>query len=186
MRSILHLLKLAIVAGLLLFAAACTEAASTAPDTSAISKDYQSYSKDGLSLLYPKHWSLHYDHTPGLYADRSVAFNISDASIVTISIYKNTSMPVSDIRNDYIRSLQLETSEYVKDFKNSQINIGNYSGEKLSWQDTMIVPFSVEIDILKIINSPSQVFAIFELAEEDIKNEVDNIVPVLNSIKLNP
>lgn len=170
------------VVGLLLMAVGCTQAASTEPDSSAISKDYQSYSKDGLHLKHPKHWALAYDDNDALYSDRAVAFNISEGNVVTVFIYDNTSISVSDIRNDYIRRLKLETSEYVKDLKNSQINIGNYSGEELRWTDTMLIPFTTEITIFQVTQIPSSVFVVFELLEKDIEKISPHILPVLNSI----
>ncbi len=182
MRSLLHLNKLLMVIGLLLMAVSNTQAASTEPDTSAISKDYQSYSKDGLSLKHPKHWTLAYDNNDALYSDRAVAFNISKGNVVTVFIYNNPGKTNSNIADRYTRVIEPDSSKYVEDFSRSSITIGGYKGEKLRWKDTMLIPFTTEITILQVTQSPAPVFIVFELLEEDIEKISPHIIPVLNSI----
>ena len=183
MRSILNLSKLAIVAGLLLLAAACTEAASTAPDTSDFSKDYQSYSKDGLSLQYPNQWKFSYDDPQGLYSDRAVAFDATEDSRLTIYIFNETGKTASDVANIFVQRLKLETKEHIKNYVNSPTRVGNYDGIKLSWTNAMLFPYTTEIIILQVVQSPTPIFVVFELLEEDVEKITPHILPVLDSIK---
>ena len=184
MRSILNLSKLAIVAGLLLLAAACTEAASTAPDTSDFSKDYQSYSKDGLSLLHPKHWTLIYEDDDSLLADRDVSFETPGFSKLSVLIYDKSSVNVSEVANIFERTSKLKSSKNVIDYQRTSIEISGFKGYRLTWKNTLLGISTFELTILKTSISTKPVFAVYILLDEDIENESSNIIPFLRSITL--
>ena len=185
MSSILRLHKLQIVVVLFLMAVGCTQAASTGSDSSTISKDYQSYSKDGLSLRYPKHWKFTYDDPQGLYSDRAVAFDATEYSRLTIYIYNKPGGTVSDVADIFVKRLKLEKKEHIKNYVRSPTKVGNYDGIKLSWTNAMLAPYSIEMSVLPIGSSPYHIFAVFDLTEEDIERESGHMLPILESIKYN-
>ena len=185
MRSILHLLKLAIVAGLLLLAVACTEAASTTtPDTSAISKDFQSYSKDGLSLRHPKHWSLAYDENDALLADRDISFETPVFSKISVLIYEKNSVDVSSVADILIRYIKPKTDKNIQGFQKNPIEISGFKGYRLTWINKLLGSTTVEMTILESSVSSKPVFAVFNMLNEDIENESPNFIPFLKSISL--
>ena len=80
MRSIPLFAKLMLVLGSLLTATSCTQEPIPETTNSTVKENYQSYSKDGLSLRHPKHWSFIYDDDDSLLADRDVSFETPDFS----------------------------------------------------------------------------------------------------------
>jgi hypothetical protein len=182
MRSILHLHKLLIVVGLLLIAVGCTQAASTEPDTSAISKDYQSYSKDGLNLRYPKHWSFAYDDSPAIYADRDASFNPTEFSKVSVLIYKENTVDETEVASMFERASKLKSSKNVEDYLQTPVSISGFKGLRLTWKNILLDPISIEMTILKIKDSPKPVFVVFKLTDEDIENETVHIASFIKSI----
>lgn len=184
MRSILLLHKLLMVVGLLLMAVGCTQAASTESDISATSEDYQSYSKDGLSLLHPKHWSLIYDDDDSLLADRDVSFETPQFSKLSVLIYEKRTVDSSEVADIFERTSKLKSSKNVKDYQRTSIEISGFKGYRLTWKNTLLGISTFELTILKTSISTKPVFAVYILLDEDIEKESSNIIPFLKSISL--
>lgn len=184
MRSILLLHKLLMVVGLLLMAVGCTQAASTESDISATGEDYQSYSKDGLHLQYPRHWSFDYDDTPAIYADRDVSFNPTEFSKVSVLIYKENTVDETVVASIFERASKLKSSKNVEDYLQTPINIEGFKGLRLTWKNILLDPISIEMTILKIEDSSIPVFAVFKLTDEDIEKETVHIASFIKSISL--
>ncbi len=184
MRSLLHVHKMLMLVGLLLMAVGCTQAASTEPDTAAISKDYQSYSKDGLSLKRPKHWSLLYDDSDALLADRDVSFETPEFSKVSVLIYEKSNVDTSKVADIFERTSKLKFSKNVKDYQRTSVEISGFKGYRLTWKNTLLGISTFELTILKTSISTKPVFAVYILLDEDIEKESSNIIPFLKSISL--
>jgi len=172
------------VVGLLLMAVGCTQAASTESDISATSEDYQSYSKDGLSLLHPKHWSLIYDDDDSLLADRDVSFETPQFSKLSVLIYEKRTVDSSEVADIFERTSKLKSSKNVKDYQRTSIEISGFKGYRLTWKNTLLGISTFELTILKTSISTKPVFAVYILLDEDIEKESSNIIPFLKSISL--
>lgn len=169
-----------LLVGSLLIVISCTQEAGT----SVINKEYQSYSNDGLSLRHPAKWSLAYDETDALYADRDLSFDISEFSSVSVLVYNKSTVDEYSVANNFSRKLKLNTSKNIDNHKQISIEKSGFKGLRLSWENTLMDPVSVEMTILKISDSPKSVFAVFNLLDEDIDKESLHIIPVINSISI--
>jgi hypothetical protein len=185
MRSILHLPKLLLLIISVLTAASCTQETLPESTDSTVNEDYQSYSKDGLSLQYPKHWSFLNDNEPAIFADREISFNPTEFSMVNVSIYKQDNAYVTKA-SDYFEqtSKKIKSRKYVVDFQEIPIEIAGFKGLRLRWIDSKLTPFYIERSILVIKDSPTLVLASFYLTAEDIVNETIHIAPFIKSISL--
>jgi hypothetical protein len=184
MRSILHLHKLLMVVGLLLITVGCTQAASTEPDTSVISKDYQSYSKDGLSLKHPEHWSLIYDDNDSLLADRDISLETPIFSKISVLIYDKSNVNVSEVAEILKHYIRPNTDKNIQDFQQIPVEISGFKGYRLTWINKLLGSTTVEMTILKSSISSKPVFAVFNMLNEDIEKESPNFTPFLKSISL--
>lgn len=182
-KPLLQILLLAAIS--LFFVVACSQEAPTEHQTSIVSdQDFQPYSHEGLNLKHPPHWTLVYDESPSLYADRGVAFDASESSRIRILFYKDRPLSYSNIANQIAREFRLDSNEHVKNYRREPIKIGEFNGLRLTWQDTMIGTTAVEITILTIIDSPNPVFVEFQLHNEDITKESPHIAPFIKSISI--
>jgi hypothetical protein len=163
---------------------ACDREAPSEPDATVISENCQSYAKDGLALCHPRHWSLAYDETDSLYANRDVSFNPSDFSKVSVLIYNEGIGDEVAIADKFARILKLKTSKNVENYRRSKVEITGLNGVRLSWRNTLLDPVSVEMTIVKIGDSPSPFFAVFNLTDEDIDKESIYIPSFIKSISL--
>ena len=184
MRSILRLHKLLIVVVLFLMAVGCTQAASTGSDSSTISKDYQSYSKDGLSLRYPKHWSLIYDDNDSLLADRDVSFETPEFSKISVLTYDKNSVNESDVADILKRFIKPNTNKNIQGFHQNPIEISGFKGYRFTWINTLLGSTTVEMTILKTSISAKSVFAVFILLDENIEKEAVHLASFIKSISL--
>ena len=184
MSSILRLHKLLIVVVLFLMAVGCTQAASTESDTESISKDYQSYSNEGLSLLHPKHWSLIYDDNDSLLADRDISFETQKFSKLSVLTYDKKTVDSSEVADIFERTSKLKFSKNVEDYQRTSIEIAGFKGYRLTWINTLLGTTTFELTILKSSISAKSVFAVFILLDEDIEKESSNLIPFLKSISL--
>ncbi len=185
MRLTLHIAKLLLLLSPLLTSTACTQEAAPEITNSKVKEGYQLYSKDGLSLKYASHWKIAYDDPQGLYSDRAVAFDATEYSTLTIYIYNEKGKSASDIADIFVRHLKLKTKEHIKNYVKSSTNVGHYNGIKLSWTNATLAPYSIEMSILPVGSPPYQVFAVFDLTEEDIERESVHMLPILESIQYN-
>jgi hypothetical protein len=184
MKSIIHLHKLLTVIGLLLIAVSCTQASSTDSDRSAISKDYQPYSKDGLSIKHPKHWSLIYDDNDSLLADRDVSFETPEFSKISVLIFDKSNVDTSEVADIFERTSKLKFSKNVEDYQRTSIEISGFKGYRLTWKNTLLGISTFELTVLKTGISTKPVFAVYILLDEDIEKESSNIIPFLTRISL--
>lgn len=181
----LRLQRLALILISLLLVTACTQEASPEDKSQAASKkDFQSYSHDGLSLKHPYYWTLAYDESPSLYADRGVSFNASEYSGISVFIFKDRSMSASKLADYFERRLRLNSTDHIKDYQREPIQIAGFKGFKLIWKNTMFDIFPVEVTILTTIDSPDPAFVVFHLLDDDIKKESPHIIPFINSISI--
>lgn len=142
------------------------------------------YDNNGLSVAYPSHWKNAYDDTPAIYAERAVGFQVSDFS--TASVLVKPAPPGKEAFADRLENeLQLATSEYVKDYMRVPVDLAGFSGEKLSWLDTMVGTSRFEVYVIEITAKPVSIFAVFNLSDEDINKEAQNIQPFIKSIRYN-
>jgi len=175
--------RLALILISLLLVSACTQEASPEHKPQAVkAKDFKSYSHDGLNLKHPHYWTLVYDDSPSLYADRGVAFDTSEFSRVSVLFYEDRSLNFSNIANQYSRELRLDSREDIDNYKREPFEIAGFKGLRLTWENTIFETISVEVTILTIIDSPNPVFAVFHLLDDDIERESPHIIPFINSI----
>ncbi len=184
MRPLLHFDKLLLLLGSLLIATSCTQETRPESTDSTVNEDYKSYSKDGLSLRYPKHWSFAYDDSPAIYADRDASFNPTEFSKVSVLIYKENTVDETEVASIFERSSKLKSSKNVEDYLQTPISISGFKGLRLTWKNILLDPISIEMTILKIKDSPKPVFVVFKLADEDIENEAVHIASFIKSISL--
>ncbi len=182
MRSIIHLAKLLLLVVSLLTTTSCTQKTTHEVTESAVKEDYQSYSKDGLSLQYPSHWSLAYDDNDALLANRDVSFETLEFSKISVLIYIKSSVDESEVADILIHSIKPDTNKNIQGFKQTPIEISGFKGYRFTWKNTLLGSTAVETTILKISVSPKPVFAVFNLLAEDIEKESANFIPFLKSI----
>jgi hypothetical protein len=184
MRSILHFDKLLILLGSLLIATSCTQETRPESTDSTVKEDYQSYSKDGLSLRYPSHWSLAYDDNDALLANRDVSFETQQFSKISILIYDKSTVDESDVADILIRSIKPDTNKNIQDFQQTPIQISGFKGYRFTWKNTLLGISTFELTTLKSGVSTKPVFAVYILLDEDIEKESAYIIPFLKSISL--
>lgn len=173
-----------LIAIALFLATACTQETPAEHKDQANTKGFDSYSHDGLNLKHPTHWTLAYDESPSLYADRGVSFNTSEYSAVNVSIFKDSSIDSSRLADYFERRLRLKSTKHIENYRREPIQIEGFSGFRLTWQNTMFDVFPVELTILPIVNSPTPTFTVFHLLDKDIEKESPNFIPFINNVSI--
>lgn len=151
-----------------------------APDIS----DYKSYSNDGLTLLHPPHWTFEYDESPDLFADRGVSFRASETSKVDVLIFEEREISLADIADYVEKSLNLTSSDTIRDYQRKPLHLGNYRGIILRWRNILLIEYKVELSIFETDVSPKRVFTVFNFDEETSVDEAAHRVPFIESIAI--
>ncbi|MCW8125284.1 hypothetical protein [Microbulbifer halophilus] len=143
---------------------------------------YKSYRHDGLSLDYPNTWALAYDSTPSIYTTRGVGFEISEFSSATILIEKDKRLMLSQVMDHFIDELQLETKDTIEDFTRSTAKINGHPAQTIKWKDTFLGKTQYELTVARVTDTPYDVFSVFSLSDEDIKDATPHLAAFTSSI----
>lgn len=144
---------------------------------------YHTYQNNGLTVLHPPHWVIKFDEAPDFSNDRAVVFELSEVSGATIFIYKDKNFTLASITDDYVNRLRLTQKPSVKGYQRTPIKINGSDGVRLSWKETEMFERWVEITILELKGSRTQMFVVFSLDEEDVEKESPFMAPVVASIQ---
>lgn len=157
---------------------------SQSPPSATGLSDYKSYSNDGLALRHPPHWTLEYDDSPDLFADRGVSFRASDTSHADVLIFDEREVTVADIADYIERSLDLTSSDSIRDYQRKPLQKGNYRGILLSWRNILLIEYKVELSIFQAEVSPKRVFTKFNFDEKASVEDGAHQVPFIESIEI--
>lgn len=158
-----------------------------APVRDALEKEasLQLYSHEGLEIAYPAGWSLLHDEA-GIVADRTVAFETPNVSRITVYLYKSKPRSFSDLANNLVQQLSLDTSEDVKHFQREVTEIAGYKGVRLNWINFGLSEIQNEVTILQLRHEPYPVFVQFQMFDSDIASQSANLSLFLNGISFDP
>lgn len=146
-------------------------------------EQYQTYSNNGISFFYPKHWKFSYDDEPDIYTSRGIGLQITDISTARIWVEKNKPLTSEMIINHLENELHLKSGENISNYKNEKIKISGLESNKLTWKETSIGSSNFELIVVDL--NKNKAFALINLSDEDIVSESKNIEPFIDSISIN-
>lgn len=169
-----------------LFITACGKNESTQPaaPSATAPANYALYSRDGVSLHHPAHWSLEYDDSPDLYADRGISFKTSETSYADVLIFNERDIELTDIADYVEKNLQLASANHIQDYQRRPLQLGSHKGITLSWRNTLFVEYKVDLSIFQIKTKSKRAFTVFNFDENAIKSDAVHRVPFIESIEI--
>lgn len=131
--------------------------------------DWAEYSKDGLVVRYPKSWTLSYDESPALYADRAIGFENADAESATVYIFDKPKQPINILYDQLTKSLDISKRDDIDNIRKSNIKFDSVEGLKVTYTDTLLTPhFDTEISVIKLTEEPQSLFVSFMMDTNDM------------------
>lgn len=164
-RSVFALLLAAIV-----FLTGCNVDSDASAEDAAVPSDYLHYSKGDISLAFPSSWEFFFDDSPSLYADREISFKVSDFSRVGLLILTDRERSTAGVVDHYVDNFQIKSDPLLTNYERSSTTIAGFSGEIITWSDTLAGQSDFEFTVIKVQDKPYDAFVVFNLSDEDIEN----------------
>ncbi|WP_341937640.1 hypothetical protein [Marinimicrobium sp. C2-29] len=138
-----------------------------------VPSDYSHYRKGDISVAYPSTWTFFFDDRASLYADREVNFKVSDFSTARILILNEHQRSTESVVDHFVDEFQIKSDSLLINYERSSTTIAGFSGERITWSDTLAGQSDFEFTVIKVQDEPYDTFVTFNLSDEDIpKNEV--------------
>mgnify|MGYP000988586875 CR=1 FL=1 len=168
------------------FLSACSQHEPPQPTDSSVASlaNYALYSNDGVVLRHPPHWSLEYDDSPDLFADKGISFKTSAISYADVLIFNDRDIHIADLVDHVEKSLQLTSANHIDDYQRRPLQLGSYKGIALSWRNTMLAEYKVELSIFQIKTESKRAFVIFNFDESAIRSDAAHRIPFIESIEI--
>ncbi|WP_347332585.1 hypothetical protein [Marinimicrobium locisalis] len=138
-------------------------------DDSQLPESYETYSSDGISISYPQHWSFSYDDSPSLYSSRGISFSVSELSGVSVLVESDQETTTKDILDGFLSRLNIDRDPMLKELERESVEISGNEGEVLRWVDTLVDRSDRELTVVKVYDQPMDVYAVFNLTDDDIE-----------------
>lgn len=147
----------------------CSADSETGAKSAAIPSDYSHYRKNGISVAFPDSWEFSFDDSPSLYADREIGFRVSDFSTASLLILDERDRSTADVMDHFVDEFQIHSAPLLTDYKRSPASIAGYTGEQITWTDTLAGKSDFEFTVIKVQGQPYSAFVIFNLSDQDIE-----------------